>query len=77
MKRAKTVFTALVLGTGLVISGCSVSPKTVAETEASGPANPGATNADANTGECSEGCDDGGTNRYQYYLGILSVFLFN
>jgi len=25
---------------------------------------------------CKDGCDDNGANRYQYYLGILSVFIF-
>ena len=71
MKQAKTALAVMAIGTGLAVSGCSTTPKAVAEADASGQV------ATANASECAEECDDGGTNRYQYYLGILSVFLFN
>ena len=69
MKQAKTALAVMAIGAGLAVSGCSTTPKAVAEADASGQV--------ANASECAEECDDGGTNRYQYYLGILSVFLFN
>ena len=73
MKQAKTALAVMAIGTGLAVSGCSTTPKAVAEADASGQV----ASATANATECAEECDDGGTNRYQYYLGILSVFLFN
>lgn len=66
LKIRKLIATAAV-ATALVTGGCTVAPKT--------PSDATLTNEKVDTG-CAEECtDEDGASRYQYFLGILSVFL--
>ena len=51
----------------IAASGCAANPKGVSDTTLA---------TESVKQSCEQGCDDDELNRYQYYLGILSVALF-
>ncbi len=65
MNQAKTAIVLTGLSTCLMIGGCTIAPK--ASSDAAAVKNL--------TSVCEDQCEDDDANRYQYYLGILSVFL--
>ncbi len=65
MNQAKTAIVLIGLSTNLLIGGCTIAPKTVSDAAA----------VQSLKSVCEDKCEDDDANRYQYYLGILSVFL--
>ena len=63
---ASPAIRGVVIGVAIVAGGCA----TTTEGDA------GASSTVEPEQVCKDGCDDNGANRYQYYLGILSVFIF-
>ncbi len=69
MKQAKSLMVATGLGLCLSLAGCTSAP--VFDSSVSGePATEMAPDV-----SCETDCADGDANRYQYYLGILSVLI--
>jgi len=62
---ASPAIRGVVIAVAIVAGGCAT---TEGDTGASSTVEPEQV--------CKDGCDDNGANRYQYYLGILSVFIF-
>jgi len=62
-KTASSALRGVVMAVAIVAGGCATTTE-------------GTASAVEPEQVCKDGCDDDGANRYQYYLGILSVFIF-